>query len=303
MLARVREQLDHARDDSSVRALLLRINSPGGTVTASDIIYQELLRFKRERGVPVVAHFMGVAASGGYYVAMAADEVIAQPTDGHRLDRRHLRRGEPQRPDGEVRRQGPDAHRGRPEGRRLVAAADEARGARAPAGGARRHARALQAGRGGGTPAARPRSASTRSPTGASTAPTRPRPTVWSTGSAISSRRSRWRSGARGSRPRASSSTTGRASTGRISTRRRPPTRGVLRLELAPSLPLRAAGLPLSVGAGSALSARAAERRAGRAARASGCRTGRARPDERSVEPAWARRLARAARPGLSSLQ
>jgi len=80
MVARVREQLDHAREDSDVRALLLRIDSPGGSVTASDILYQEVMRFKRERGVPVVAHFMGVAASGGYYVAMAADEVIAQPT-------------------------------------------------------------------------------------------------------------------------------------------------------------------------------------------------------------------------------
>jgi len=80
MLARVREQLDRARGDSSVRALLLRINSPGGTVTASDILYQELMRFKHDRDVPVVAHFMGVAASGGYYVAMAADELIAEPT-------------------------------------------------------------------------------------------------------------------------------------------------------------------------------------------------------------------------------
>jgi len=80
MVARVREQLDLARDDASVRALLLRINSPGGTVTASDILYQELMRFKRDRGLPVVAHFLGVAASGAYYVAMAADEVIAQPT-------------------------------------------------------------------------------------------------------------------------------------------------------------------------------------------------------------------------------
>jgi protease-4 len=80
MVARVREQLDRARKDSGVRAVLLRINSPGGTVTASDILYQELMRFKHDRSVPVVAHLMGVAASGGYYVAMAADELIAQPT-------------------------------------------------------------------------------------------------------------------------------------------------------------------------------------------------------------------------------
>jgi protease-4 len=80
MVARVREQLEHARQDADVHALLLRIDSPGGSVTGSDILYQELMRFKRERGVPVVAHFLGVAASGAYYVAMAADEVIAQPT-------------------------------------------------------------------------------------------------------------------------------------------------------------------------------------------------------------------------------
>ena len=49
-------------------------------MTASDLIYQEILRFKRERGVPVVAQLMGMATSGGYYVAMAADAVVAQPT-------------------------------------------------------------------------------------------------------------------------------------------------------------------------------------------------------------------------------
>jgi protease-4 len=80
MLAKVREQLDKAREDDEVRALLLRVNSPGGSVTASDVLYDELVRFKRERSVPVVAQLMGVAASGGYYVSMAADRVIAHPT-------------------------------------------------------------------------------------------------------------------------------------------------------------------------------------------------------------------------------
>jgi protease-4 len=51
-VSRVREQLDRAREDSAVRALLLRINSPGGTATASDIAYREILDFKRERDVP-----------------------------------------------------------------------------------------------------------------------------------------------------------------------------------------------------------------------------------------------------------
>ena len=80
MLARLREELDRARDDERIRALLLRINSPGGTVTASDILYDEIRRFKEERNIPVVAQLMGVAASGGYYVALAADEIVAHPT-------------------------------------------------------------------------------------------------------------------------------------------------------------------------------------------------------------------------------
>ncbi|MDH5306473.1 MAG: signal peptide peptidase SppA, partial [Myxococcales bacterium] len=80
MLARLREELDRAREDDEIRAILLRINSPGGTVTASDILYHEILRFKREQKIPVIAQLMGVAASGGYYVAMAADEIVAHPT-------------------------------------------------------------------------------------------------------------------------------------------------------------------------------------------------------------------------------
>ena len=79
-VARVREELDLARDDSDIRAIVLRIDSPGGGATAADLIYRELLRFKKDRDIPIVAQFMSVAASGGYYVAMAADEVRALPT-------------------------------------------------------------------------------------------------------------------------------------------------------------------------------------------------------------------------------
>lgn len=78
--ARVREELDKARKDERVKAVVLRINSPGGTVSAADMIYQEIVRFKQERQVPVVACLMGLAASGGYYVAQAADEIVAHPT-------------------------------------------------------------------------------------------------------------------------------------------------------------------------------------------------------------------------------
>ena len=80
MVARVHEVLDRARGDSAVAGILLRVDSPGGTATASDQIYTEIDRFKRERGIPVVAQLLGTAASGGYYVAMAADAVQAHPT-------------------------------------------------------------------------------------------------------------------------------------------------------------------------------------------------------------------------------
>lgn len=79
-LGRVEAELNMAGKDDAVRAVVVRINSPGGTVNASDSIFHLLRRFKEDRGVPVVAHFMDVAASGGYYVALAADEIVASPT-------------------------------------------------------------------------------------------------------------------------------------------------------------------------------------------------------------------------------
>jgi protease-4 len=80
LLARVREELEKAEEDSQVKAVVLRINSPGGTVTASDILYHELSRFKTRKKVPVVASILDVGASGGYYVALAADRIVAHPT-------------------------------------------------------------------------------------------------------------------------------------------------------------------------------------------------------------------------------
>jgi len=72
--------LKHAEQDPEIKALLLKINSPGGTVTASDILYHELVRYKQRTGVKVVAAMMNVAASGGYYVALPADHILAHPT-------------------------------------------------------------------------------------------------------------------------------------------------------------------------------------------------------------------------------
>ena len=80
MVERVRETLDRAAADKDVRAILLRIDSPGGTATASEQIYTEVSRFKARAKVPVVAQMLTTAASGGYYIAMAADTVQAHPT-------------------------------------------------------------------------------------------------------------------------------------------------------------------------------------------------------------------------------
>lgn len=64
--------------DESVSAIVLRVDSPGGSVTASETIWREVKR-ARERGKPVVASMGSVAASGGYYVSMAADAIVANP--------------------------------------------------------------------------------------------------------------------------------------------------------------------------------------------------------------------------------
>lgn len=74
------EKLRAAERDGRVKAVVLRINSPGGTVTASHLMHHEVRRFREKTGKPVVAFLMDVAASGGYYVACAADEIIACPT-------------------------------------------------------------------------------------------------------------------------------------------------------------------------------------------------------------------------------
>ena len=79
-VALIKESLQKAEMDDNVAGVIIKINSPGGTVTASDIIYHELIDFKERKEVPVYASLMDVAASGGYYVASAADEIIAHPT-------------------------------------------------------------------------------------------------------------------------------------------------------------------------------------------------------------------------------
>ncbi len=66
-----------ARDDDSIRAIVLRIDSPGGSAIASDAIWREVVLAKEKK--PVVASLSDLGASGGYYIAMAADSIVAQP--------------------------------------------------------------------------------------------------------------------------------------------------------------------------------------------------------------------------------
>jgi protease IV len=80
MIQEVVSQLKQAEKDKAIKAVILKIDSPGGTVTASDILYHEILAFKKRTGVKLVVAMMGVAASGGYYIALPADFIIAHPT-------------------------------------------------------------------------------------------------------------------------------------------------------------------------------------------------------------------------------
>ncbi len=80
VVARVSERLERAAADPWVKAVILRLDTPGGEVTASDIIYNEILRFKERTGRPVIGLMMSVAASGGYYIASACDLIVAHPS-------------------------------------------------------------------------------------------------------------------------------------------------------------------------------------------------------------------------------
>jgi protease-4 len=80
MVQEVVSQLRKAEKDPEVKALLLKINSPGGSVTASDILYNEIVAFKQKTKAKVVVAMMGVAASGGYYISLPADYILAHPT-------------------------------------------------------------------------------------------------------------------------------------------------------------------------------------------------------------------------------
>lgn len=79
-VALFREKLNAAEEDPTVEALVLRIDSPGGGVTASDIMRRDLAALKARRGIPVIACLKDVGTGGAYYLATAADTIMAHPT-------------------------------------------------------------------------------------------------------------------------------------------------------------------------------------------------------------------------------
>ena len=80
MVQEVVSQLRLAEDDKKVKAVILKIDSPGGSVTASDVLYKEILAYKERTGNKVVVAMMSVAASGAYYISLPADYILAHPT-------------------------------------------------------------------------------------------------------------------------------------------------------------------------------------------------------------------------------
>jgi protease IV len=80
----VKKQIDRVRNDEHVKAVVLRVDSPGGTVTGSDYIYHHLKQLIKEKNIPMVVSMGSLAASGGYYVSMAVGDgeklIYAEPT-------------------------------------------------------------------------------------------------------------------------------------------------------------------------------------------------------------------------------
>jgi protease-4 len=80
VLSQVYYRLKKASEDPLIKGVILRLDTPGGEVTASDIIYHEIQNFKTRTGIPVIALMMSMTASGGYYIASACDHLIAHPS-------------------------------------------------------------------------------------------------------------------------------------------------------------------------------------------------------------------------------
>jgi protease-4 len=80
MVQEVVSRLRKAEKEGKVKAVILKVDSPGGTVTASDMLYHEIAGFRERTGRPVVAALMKTATSGAYYISLPADYIMAHPT-------------------------------------------------------------------------------------------------------------------------------------------------------------------------------------------------------------------------------
>ena len=80
MVEQVVSQLKKAEQDKRIKAVLIKINSPGGSITASDLLYHEILSYKERTKAKVIVCMMDMAASGGYYLSLPADKIMAHPT-------------------------------------------------------------------------------------------------------------------------------------------------------------------------------------------------------------------------------
>ncbi len=80
MVQQIVSQLKKAEEDKRIRAVLFKINSPGGTIIASDILYHEISSYQDKTGAKIIVSMMDVAASGAYYMSLPADMIMAHPT-------------------------------------------------------------------------------------------------------------------------------------------------------------------------------------------------------------------------------
>ena len=99
----VKQQIDKVRDDKHVKAIVVRVDSPGGTVSGSDYIFHHLKKLRDDKALPLVVSMGGMAASGGYYVSMAVGDKAR-----HHLCRAHLHHRLDRRDDPALRHQRPD---------------------------------------------------------------------------------------------------------------------------------------------------------------------------------------------------
>ena len=77
---RIKENLKAAEEDSSIKAIIFTIDSPGGGITPTDIIWNDIKKFKAKKGIPVITYCENITASGGYYIASSTDYIMATET-------------------------------------------------------------------------------------------------------------------------------------------------------------------------------------------------------------------------------